>query len=68
MRAFNGDIIKKWMEHRKFSKKKTAEYCGISVATLNKLLLGKTNVRITNAIKLVKALKISLDLLLKIKY
>lgn len=60
MQQINIALIIKHMEKHKLSKIAFCNLCKISVGTLNKILAGKDNVRITALFKIAKILNIKI--------
>ena len=57
----NSNLIKSFMLKNKLSKGEFCRRANISIGVLNKMLIGKTNIRLRNVLKIVQLLQIKSD-------
>lgn len=55
------EYITDFMQKQKLSKKAFSELCGITVYTLNRILLNNVSLRISPYVKIAKAIKVRLS-------
>ena len=59
------DIIKAYMKKHSISRSEFCKQCKISVFVLNKLLCGKTNIRIAAIFKIAKVMGVKVSVLFR---
>ena len=59
------EIITKYLQNNKMTKKEFCNKCGIGISVLNKILLGKCNIRVNAVFRIARYLKIEGYQLLK---